>query len=57
MFCTIGDSSLLASGQESWMHGSQSFLSQLREPFQYFNYYSSELLILRSALINIKLTV
>ena len=22
---TIGDSSLLASGQESWMHGSQSF--------------------------------
>ena len=25
MFFTIGDSSLLASGQESWMHGSQSF--------------------------------
>ena len=27
---------------------------ELRGPFQYFNYYSSELLILRSALINIK---
>ena len=29
-------------------------LGELREPFQYFNYYSSELSILRSALVNIK---
>ena len=25
MFYTFGDSSLLAGGQDSWMHGSQSF--------------------------------
>ena len=33
MFCTIEDSSLLASGQESWMHGSQSFWVSLENLF------------------------
>ena len=50
---TNGISSLVASAQESWMHGSQSFFVS-RETLQYVNCYSSELLILRSALINIE---
>ena len=52
VFYNIGDSSLLASGKQSWMHGSESFYGLLSETFSIFQFLIFWVVDLRSALIN-----